>query len=151
MIYYLSFCKHLVADGFDLLSQRTFHVRSYSVTEVTEHSWEDYSTVEKADATPYAGPLILGISGQITQTVIRVVLFAISLSLSLVTHILISVVFKLASRKSINPELAKATILCLDVMAFAVGEMARPWFVLRNIRARKDHFWHFLLEELGYT
>ena len=78
-------------------------------------------------------------------------LLAISLSLSLVTHILISVVFTLASRKSINPELAKATILCLDVMAFAVGETVRPWFVLCNIRAGKDDFWHFLLEELGYT
>ena len=146
MVYHLPFCKRLVADGVDSLSTRTLRFRKHSAANYTEYWWEDYSTLEKAYASPIARRLILGISGLITEAFMSIVTPAISLSLSLVTHILISVIFKLASRKSTTSEFSKATILCLDVMAFAVGEIFRSWIVLRYIMAGEDHFWKFLVE-----
>lgn len=76
----------------------------------------------------------------IAETLYRVVAIAFSLSLSLVTHILISVVFRLALRNSTALALAKATMLCLDVVAFAVGEMLSLGVALRSVKAEKQHF-----------
>ena len=87
----------------------------------------------------------------IAETLYGVVAIAFSLSLSLVTHILISVVFRLASRKSTALALAKATILCLDVVASAVGGMVSLGVVLRSIEAGKQNFWFLVFEELYYS
>ena len=79
---------------------------------------------------------------ELNLLVVRVVT---SVTLSLVTHVVTSMIFKLVYRKRTTSELVKSTILCLDVVAFAVGEGFRLWI---NLTADNHRIGRFLCKEL---